>query len=352
MDWRRQIAEAIRSLDGHPALCSTDGHPREYESAIAEFPMSITPYYLGLINQSDPRDPLSRMVVPHPSELNHRPELKNDPIDEASHNPLPGLIRRYPDRALLLVSGQCAVYCRHCTRRQLGKQNLRAISGAALSLALDYIREHEEIRDVIVSGGDPLLLEDDEIGAILSEIRKIPHVDIIRIGTRTPVVLPMRIGQTTAKHLARFHPLYVNTQFNHPREITPEASRAISHLVDAGIPVANQSVLLKGVNDNPATIEALCRGLLKIRVRPYYLFLCDLWPSLEHMRTTLDAGIAILAHLRGRLSGLGIPTLVADLPGGIGKIPLGPEYIVGRKKGATVLRSPDGQQVIYPDPKN
>lgn len=351
MNWKQQVAASVRSYERLNRPDISEKNRQLLAQVTAKFPMAITPYYLGLIDQNDPEDPLWRMVAPSVHELKQQPGLKEDPIDEASHNPLPGLIRRYPDRALLLVSGECAVYCRHCTRRQLGVDGVRSVSGEALARAIDFIRRDEKIRDVILSGGDPFLLEDEQIADILAEVRAIPHVDIIRIGTRTPVVLPMRIQNSLAQLLRQFHPLYVNTQFNHPREITTESARAISLLVDAGIPVANQAVLLRGVNDTPETIEALCRSLLKIRVRPYYLFLCDLWPSLEHLRTSIDTGIAILEHLRGKISGLAIPTLVADLPGGVGKIPLVPDYVVARDQEVTILRSPDGTEVRYPNPK-
>lgn len=216
-------------------------------------------------------------------------------------------------------------------------------------VAVQYLKKNKEIRDVILSGGDPLLLKDQHLENLVSAIRAVPSVEIIRIGTRVPVTLPMRVTASLADVLARFQPIYINTQFNHPREITPEAEAAVAHLVDQGIQVANQAVLLKGVNDAPGIIETLCRSLIRIRVRPYYLFMCDLWQGTGHFRTSIQTGIDIMAHLRGRLSGLAIPQLVADLPGGIGKIPLGPNHIVSREPGRTVLRAPNGDQVAYPD---
>jgi lysine 2,3-aminomutase len=349
-DWRWQIAESAREpCDLVPLL----GPPFDLQSvfeAAARFPLAITPYYFSLLDLADPADPIRRMAVPDPKELCSSPNLAHDPIGERERCPVPGVIRRYPDRALLLVSGRCAVYCRHCTRRHLHGGNLMVLDQEGIAGACEYLRATPQISDVILSGGDPLMLEDDRLLEILAKVRAVPSVQIVRIGTRAPVTLPMRVTKRLARELKRFCPLYVNTQFNHPREITPESCEAVSRLVDAGIPVANQAVLLAGVNDRPETIEQLCRKLLAIRVRPYYLFLCDLWQGLEHLRTPLATGIAIMEHLRGRMSGMGIPQLVADLPGGIGKVPINPEYIVSTENGRTILRAPDGRLAVYPDP--
>jgi lysine 2,3-aminomutase len=328
--------------------------PRELDAArdaAVVFPLSVTPYYLSLIDPSDPDDPIRKMVVPNGLELEHVHGLKDDPIDEEKHSPMPGLIHRYPDRALLLVSGRCAVNCRHCTRRRLGEGRVSPLDEKGFADVISYLHRHPEIRDVILSGGDPLLEDETRLESILKAVRSVPSVEIIRVGTRIPVTLPMRVTEGLAKLLSRYHPLYVNTQFNHVREVTEQAARAVSHLVDAGIPVSNQSVLLKGVNDTARDVEQLCRALLRIRVRPYYLFLCDLWDGLDHFRTTIATGIDIMERLRGRLSGLGIPQLMVDLQGGIGKVPLLPNYIVSKEKGYTVLRSPDGQIAHYPDPQ-
>ncbi len=350
--WRGQLARSIRSASDLPpgaafdAARSTAGLPVGPEGIR---PMAITPYYLSLIDPDDSADPIARLALPGPDEWTRRNELSPDPIDEERHSPLPGLIRRYPDRALLLVHGGCAVNCRHCTRRILGQGKVRSVAGTELDRALAWIAARPEIRDVILSGGDPLLIEDDGLLSIVDRVRDIPSVEIVRVATRAPVTLPMRIDGSLATALAARGPLYVNTQFDHPREITPEAARAVAALVDAGIPVANQAVLLRGVNDDPTIIEDLCRGLLRMRVRPYYLFVCDLVRGTAHLRTSLDRGIEIMAHLRGRLSGLGIPQLVVDLPGGLGKIPLGPEHVVRRGPGVVVMRAPDGTLVEYPD---
>jgi lysine 2,3-aminomutase len=284
-------------------------------------------------------------------ELEHAHGLREDPIDEEKHSPIPGLIHRYSDRALLLVSGKCAVNCRHCTRRRLGKGRVAPLDTKGFEDAIAYLRKHPQIRDVILSGGDPLMEDEARLEEILEAVRSVPSVEIIRVGTRTPVTLPMKVTEELAALLRRFHPLYVNTQFNHVREVTEQAAEAVSHLVDAGIPVSNQSVLLNGVNHTPRDMEELCRALLRIRVRPYYLFLCDLWDGLDHFRTPISTGLAIMEHLRGRLSGLGIPQLMVDLQGGIGKVPLLPDYVVSKESGYTVLRSPNGQTAHYPDPK-
>ncbi|MCP4675883.1 MAG: KamA family radical SAM protein [Deltaproteobacteria bacterium] len=350
-DWRWQIASSMRSVGDLPPFLVAGHSSARIVEAAKRFPIAITPYYLSLIDENDPADPIRRMAVPSPHELEHTQVLCEDPIAEEEFSPVPGLIRRYPDRAVLLVSGRCAVNCRHCTRRRLGRGRTTPLSADGFERALGYLREHPEIRDVILSGGDPLLKEDTQLHGILEKVRAISTVEIIRIGTRAPVTLPMRITDELAFMLSRFHPLYVNTQFNHPREVTDEAREAAGRLVDAGIPVANQAVLLRGVNDNPRIMEELCRSLLRIRVRPYYLFLCDLWNGIEHLRTSIDVGIEIMEHLRGRLSGLGIPQLIADLSGGIGKVPVGPDYIISKDKEKTVLRAPDGRIAVYPSPR-
>ncbi len=349
-DWQWQLQNAVRSAEDLPAGLVDPVDFEAVEAAADRWPMVISPYYLSLFNGRSGRDPIRRMAVPSPEELHPTPHLSWDPIAEQSHCPVPGVIRRYPDRALLLVSGRCAVNCRHCTRRSLNRGSLRPLGPGELKAAYDYLRDHTEIGDVILSGGDPLLLEDDQLFEILTDLRSIPSVRIIRLATRVPVTLPMRITPALVAGLRPFHPIYVNTQFNHPAEITDASRRAAIALADGGMPLANQAVLLAGINDSAETIEMLSRGLLEMRVRPYYLFLCDLWQGLEHLRTPLSTGLAIVEHLRGRLSGLGIPQLIADLPGGIGKVPIGPQHIVSVENGVTTLRAPDGRLAGYPDP--
>ncbi len=348
-DWRWQLAHRIcdptaLGMAPHRACALS-------ESGGAVFPMAVTPYYASLLQPGDPDDPLRIMCLPDPKETRRCEHLRFDPIDELRHSPIPGLVRRYPDRAVLLVSTSCPVNCRHCTRRSMGKGHLTALTPEGFQSALEYLTERPEIRDVILSGGDPLTLEDRALESMLRAVRKIPSVDIVRVGTRAPVTLPMRVTTELANMLARHGPLYVNTQFNHPRELTGQAADAVARLVDRGIVVSNQAVLLRGVNDRPETMLELCRGLLRARVRPYYLFLCDLWEGLEHLRTRVDEGLAIMEHLRGRISGMGIPQLVADLPGGIGKVPISPNHIVARYPDRTVLRALDGREVTYPEPE-
>jgi lysine 2,3-aminomutase len=339
-DWRWQLERARHGAE----IVGLDG-----SAAPVDFPVAVTPYYWSLADPSDPHDPICRMVLPIGDERPPGRAVREDPIEEERHAVMPGLIRRYPDRALLLVHGECPVHCRHCTRRALGRGKVVPIRGADLDRALAYVAAHPEIRDVILSGGDPLLLEDEVIAGIVARVRAIPSVDIVRIGTKVPAALPVRVTEALARALAARGPLYINTQFNHPRELTEDAAGAVARFVDAGIPVANQSVLLAGVNDDPDVMEALCRRLLVARVRPYYLFACDLVAGAERFRVPLARAIAIMAHLRGRIGGLGIPTLVVDLPGGLGKVPIGPSYVAEIRGGTYVLRAPNGALVEYPD---
>jgi lysine 2,3-aminomutase len=332
-DWRWQLANSTRGP-------GTDARRP---------PVRVTPYYRSLISAGDPADPIGLMAFPTAAEARDDPDLVDDPICEEAHSPMTGLIRRYPDRALLLVSGSCAVNCRHCTRRIMGRGRIAPVSGVELEPALAYIAADPAIRDVIVSGGDPLLLEDEALGDILSRIRLIPTVRIIRVATRAPATLPMRVTTELVSVLSARRPVFVNTQFNHPRELTAEALAAVGRLVDAGVPVNNQAVLLAGVNDSEEVMEELCMALIAARVRPYYLFMCDLAAGTGHFRVPLSRGMEIMGHLRGRLSGMAIPQLVVDLPGGLGKIPVGPNYVVESRPGRALLRAPDGTIVEYPD---
>jgi len=312
--------------------------------------MAVTPYYASLIRQADDRDPIFRMSVPVVQELRDPPHLHDDPLGEEHDMAVPGLVHRYGDRALLLVTTTCAAYCRHCTRKRVAGWREAAITSAGLRRAVSYLHEHPEVKDVIISGGDPLTLATDVLRRVLAAVREVPSVEIIRIGTRVPVTLPFRVTDELTAMLREFHPLWINTHFNHPREITPEAREACGRLADAGIPLGNQTVLLRGINDDPRVIEELCRGLLRMRVRPYYLFQCDLVRGVEHFRTPLAKGIEIMEYLRGRLSGLGIPSFVVDAPHGGGKIPLLPNYVVSTSPTHTVLRNYKGAMVSYPEP--
>lgn len=338
-DWQRQLAESVESPDDLP------DHLVRNREAIKEvasvYPMRITPYYLHLIREPD--DPLWRQVVPDPVELSCT--LSTDPLNEKELSPVPGLIHRYPDRVVWLASGCCAAYCRFCMRK--GRVASRGTVAAASS-ALDYISSHGDIRDVVLSGGDPLLLDDDALEELLKNIRSIRHVEIIRIGTRVPVTLPSRITARLCMLLKRFQPLYINTHFNHPLEITDQSSRACGMLADAGIPLGNQTVLLRGVNDDPAVMKRLMQGLLSIRVRPYYIHQMDLIRGTGHFRTPVKDGIAILEGLRGHTSGLCNPHYVIDVPGGKGKVPVTPET-VRWNRGKLLLRNYQGEEVEYED---
>lgn len=350
-DWRWQVAASLRDpVQAWRRLRPAAAADEATLAAVAHgFPVRITPYYAALIDPQDADDPLARMVLPDPQELEPGP-LLCDPLAEESHMPVERLVHRYRDRALLLVTLRCASYCRYCTRRRRsGKSGL--ISRAALAQAADYLVAHPEVRDLLVSGGDPLLLDDRVLDRILGVLRAVPSLEVLRVGTRIPAVLPQRVTPALASLLARHQPIYVSTHFNHPRELTPQAVEACARLADAGIPLANQTVLLAGVNDRPEIIEQLCRALLRARVRPYYLLQCDLVQGSEHLRTPLSRGLEIMEVLRGRLSGLALPTFVVDGPYGSGKIPLTPNYVLSWAPGRTALRNFEGQLVVYPDPQ-
>ncbi|TWJ19655.1 KamA family radical SAM protein [Geobacter argillaceus] len=318
--------------------------PEPLQAVAARYPLRITPYYLGLVREVG--DPIWRQCVPDPVELDDA-GLAADPLAEEALSPVPGLIHRYPDRVVWLVSNACAVYCRFCMRkRQVGCGEARVC--ARTDDALHYLRGHPEIRDVILSGGDPLLLTDDRLADLLARIRQVPHIEIVRIGTRIPVTLPERITAGFCRLLQRFHPVYLNLHFNHPLELTDQAAAACGRLADAGVPLGNQTVLLKGVNDDPATMTGLMQRLLASRVRPYYLHHPDLVAGTAHFRPSVRTGMALMEKLRGHTSGLANPYYVIDLPGGKGKVPILPEY--GRWEGDTLLlRTYQGETVSYRD---
>jgi lysine 2,3-aminomutase len=309
------------------------------------YPMHISRYYLDLIEA--PGDPLWLQSVPDMRELSD-PTSSADPLDEERLSPTLAVVHRYPDRVLLLAGGECATYCRFCTRkRKLGCSSM-AVSEENLSAGIDYIASRPEVRDVLLSGGDPLLLEDDQLENILLRLKAIPHVEMVRIGSRLPVTLPERITDDLCQMLRRFSPLYLNTHFNHPRELTPQAAAACARLADAGIVLGNQTVLLRGVNDSAATLASLWRGLLRLRVRPYYLHHMDLVRGTGHFRTRIETGLEILRELRGPLSGMALPHYVIDSPGGKGKIPLLPEYLLSLGDQAR-LRTPGGEVIQFPN---
>jgi lysine 2,3-aminomutase len=290
------------------------------------------------------------MCVPQGQECFTPAYLRADPLEEDKDMPVPGLVHRYADRALVLATSRCASYCRYCTRKRVAGHRETTTAAAQLGEMKAYLSSHPEVRDVIVSGGDPLTMPTEALERVLATIRSVPTVEVIRIGTRCPAVLPMRVTDELVAMLRAYHPLYVNTHFNHPVELTAEAAEACTRLADAGIPVGNQSVLLRGVNDDPRVLEALFRALVRVRVRPYYLFQCDLVQGVEHFRTPLARGIEVMEYLRGRLSGLAIPLFVVDAPHGGGKIPVLPNSVVSVSPTHTVLRNFEGMLVTYPEP--
>lgn len=349
-DWRWQLAHRVSTAaELARAVSLTPDEERALSGAGTLFRMGITPHYATLMDPDDPACPLRMQAVPRGGELAVADFETADPLAEDAASPVPGIVHRYPDRVLFLTTHECALYCRHCTRRRIvGDQ--QAVSTPMLDAALDYVRRTPAVRDVLLSGGDPLAVSDRRLEYVLSRLREIPHVEIIRIGTRMPVVLPQRITPELVEVLRRYHPLWLNTHFNHPFELAPPATReAMGRLADAGIPLGNQTVLLRGVNDCPVVMKALVHELVKLRCRPYYLYNCDLSEGLGHFRTSVSTGVAIVEALRGHTSGYAVPTFVVDAPGGGGKVPLAPDYLVSRGEGRVVLRNYEGRHFTYHD---
>ncbi|MFO0596754.1 MAG: KamA family radical SAM protein [Myxococcaceae bacterium] len=351
-DWKWQMRHAVRSADVLAKLLPlTDGERAGLTDTAAMFRVGISPYYLSLIDPRHPFCPVRMQAIPVAAEARVRPGELADPLGEDPHRPVEAIVHKYPDRVLLLATDTCSVYCRHCTRRRITKGGVAELTKSQLELGLDYIRSHPQVRDVLVTGGDPLILADERLDAVLSGLRAIPHVEIIRIGTRAPVTLPMRVTDALAKVLRKHAPLYVVTHFNHPRELTKEARAACERLVDAGVPVENQAVLMRRLNSDARIIRELNHECLKVRVRPYYLHQMDVAEGCEHLRTPIAAGIEILEKLRGWTSGLAVPHLAVDLPGGGGKVTLQPNYVVEQRAHETVLRNYRGQSYTYPEPE-
>jgi lysine 2,3-aminomutase len=314
------------------------------------FKKAITPYYANLVDVKNPHCPVGQQALSCEQETFYSEDDLYDPLGEDKDAPVPGLTHRYPDRVLLLVTDSCSMYCRHCTRRRKVGQADADFDNEHIQKGISYIAAHPEVRDVVISGGDPLTLSDTRIEWVVKSLREIPHVEIIRIGTRMPVVLPMRITEELVMRLKKYHPIYISTHFNHSKEITPEAIRACNMLADHGFPVQNQSVLLRGVNDCPHVMKELVHNLLKMRVRPYYLYQCDLSKGISHFRTHIGKGIEIIESLRGHTSGLAIPTFVVDLPGGGGKVPVMPNYLISMSDDKAVLRNFEGAITTYHSP--
>ncbi|MFZ5754019.1 MAG: lysine 2,3-aminomutase [Bacillota bacterium] len=350
-DWRWHIKNRITNAEElQNYIDLTPEEIKGISACLTQFRMAITPYYASLMNPANPNCPIRKQAIPSVQELVSYKCDMDDPLNEESDSPVPGLTHRYPDRALLLVTDQCSMYCRHCTRRRMAGQKDRALPRKQVEIALEYIRKTPVIRDVIISGGDPLTLPDSEIEFLLKELRAIPHVEIIRIGTRTPVVLPQRITRELCQMIQKYHPVWINTHFNHPKEITPESKAACERMANHGIPVGNQSVLLKGVNDCPHIMKELMRKLLTIRVRPYYIYQCDLSRGIGHFRTSVGKGIQIMESLRGHTSGLAVPHYVIDAPGGGGKIPVNPQYLISQSDRQVILRNYEGKLFVYAEP--
>lgn len=341
-DWTQQLAEAITSPELLAARFGVD--PEPINAVAGRYPFRITPHFLSLIRQ--PGDPIWRQCVPDSAECDDT--LDPDPLHEENLSPVQGLIHRYPDRVVWLVSTRCAVYCRFCLRKRQVGCGAKSQSDSAEVFA--YLKQHPEIIDVVLSGGDPLLLDDEALSVLLSGLRAIPSVKIIRIGTRTPATLPSRITPQLCSLLRQFHPLFINTHFNHPRELTPESLQACGLLADAGIPLGNQTVLLRGINDDAAVMKELLTGLLGMRIKPYYLHQMDLVRGTGHFRTPVTAGVNLLRSMRGHVSGMAIPQYVIDLPGGKGKVPLLPEQ-VRREGNRLIITTYQGDVVTYEDLK-
>ena len=350
-DWHWHVRNRITDLETLKKVIEISKEEEEgIKKTLKIFRMAISPYYASLMDPKDPTCPIRKQAVPSFHESRKAPEDMVDPLSEDEDSPVAGLTHRYPDRVLFQVTDQCTMYCRHCTRRRMVGVNDKMRLKSELSADIDYIRETPEVRDVLLSGGDPLTLSDDQLEWIIAELRKIPHVEIIRIGSRTPVVLPYRITPDLVEMLTKYHPIWFNTHFNHPKEVTPESEKACDLLSRGGIPLGNQSVLLRGVNDCIHIMKKLLHELLRIRVRPYYLYQCDLSVGIEHFRTSIGKGIEMMERLLGHTSGLAVPTFVVDAPGGGGKIPVMPQYMISRSDHKIILRNYEGFISAYTEP--
>jgi len=350
-DWRWHFRNRITTVDRLASLIPLSAEEQSQLRLVTlKYPLAITPYYLSLIDPDDPDDPIRKQAIPSILEITMGMQGQEDPLEERRYSVVPGLVHRYPDRVLMVLTDICPMLCRHCTRKREWQDGGWVRPPAEVTAMLDYIRSHDSIRDVIISGGDPLTLATPRLEAVIAAIRGIKHVEIIRIGTRFPVVLPQRIDTELCAMLGRYGPIWLNTHFNHHNEVTQEAAAACDQLLRSGVPVNNQSVLLRGVNDSVAAQLKLCQGLLRSKVRPYYLFQCDEVQGTEHLRTPVDTGLDIIEGMRGHTSGLAVPTFVIDLPGGGGKVPLQPNYVVAQKDDERLLRNFEGQFFPCRDP--
>jgi lysine 2,3-aminomutase len=354
-DWRWQMKNRVTSVEQLERLLPSLA-PAERAGAIlagqSKLALGITPHFFSLIDPADPHCPIRWQVVPRLDETHQAPWEMSDPCGEDSHSPVPGLVHRYPDRVLFLVTDRCASYCRYCTRSRLVSNASGYDFHPEFDRQIQYIASNPSIRDVLLSGGDPLLLSDDKLAELLGRLRAIPHVEFVRIGSRVPVFLPQRITSALCETLRKFHPLFISIHANHPREITTEVRDALGRLADTGIPLGNQSVLLRHVNDSPEVMRALVHKLLLCRVRPYYLYQCDLIAGSAHLRASVEQGLQIMESLRGHTTGYAVPQYVIDAPGGGGKIPVNPSYTLARQPGRILVRNFEGRVFEYPDGDN
>ena len=352
-DWKWQVKNRIETLEQLNQYIKLTAEEQEgVRKSLETLRMAITPYYLSLIDPNDPNDPVRRQAIPTAAETHISPADLTDPLHEDEDSPVPGLTHRYPDRVLFLITDMCSMYCRHCTRRRFAGQNDCESPSERIQKCIDYIAMTPTVRDVLLSGGDALMVSDKMLESIIQRLRAIPHVEIIRLGSRTPVVCPQRITDDLVNMLKKYHPIWLNTHFNHPNEMTPEASAALAKLANAGIPLGNQSVLLRGVNDCVHIMKRLVHLLVKNRVRPYYIYQCDLSMGLEHFRTPVSKGIEIIENLRGHTSGYAVPTFVVDAPGGGGKTPVMPNYVISQSPNKVILRNFEGVITTYTEPED
>lgn len=350
-DWKWQVKNRIETLDQLKKYIKLTSEEEEgVRKTLSTLRMAITPYYLSLIDPDDPHCPIRRQAIPTAAETFQAPEDLLDPLHEDEDSPTPGLTHRYPDRVLMLITDMCSMYCRHCTRRRFAGQKDAESPNDRIEKCIEYVERTPVVRDVLLSGGDALMVSDAKLEYIIKRLRAIPHVEIIRIGSRTPVVCPQRITDDLCNMLKKYHPIWLNTHFNHPNEVTPESAAACARLADAGVPLGNQSVLLRGVNDCVHVMKHLVHELVKMRVRPYYIYQCDLSMGLEHFRTPVSKGIEIIEGLRGHTSGFAVPTFVVDAPGGGGKTPVMPQYVISQSPGKVVLRNFEGVITTYTEP--
>jgi lysine 2,3-aminomutase len=349
-DWRWQLSHRLNSVEEIEQIVPLTPSERKALGTSGLFRVDITPYFISLIDPGDPADPVRRQIIPTAAEIAPFTGMMEDSLAEDRHSPVPGLVHRYPDRVLMLVTTQCASYCRYCTRSRIVGDPGQTFSRKEFDMQLEYLRRTPQVRDVLLSGGDPLVLAPKILEEILTRLREIPHIEIVRIGSRVPVFLPMRITTELCEMLARFHPLWINIHVNHPNEITVELAEACDRMSRAGIPLGNQSVLLAGVNDCVHIQRELVQKLTRIRVRPYYLYQCDLVEGAGHFRTPVAKGIEIIEGLRGHTSGYAVPQFIVDAPGGGGKIPLMPSYLLSESDHKVIIRNYEGYVTTYEEP--